>query len=234
MPPRNLLCAPDRALGSAGVRHRGLSRGFGETGPWDLFYASPDEVYVWRAPIEGAVIETPDDAQLVLRAIAKAQINKLDAKAIAFVLRGQADQQAIDVLFTADSTIPYTIPQSAKRLAEAAEADPALRQRFPGIAFPDAQWLELTGPPDAIDFWRAHEIVWDDSVGPTDAFAKLKGIYKGQADDGPRVTAWTKKPPDLNGGKNGGHPGTSSALTYVGLALGTAAIVWLGAHWLVD
>lgn len=199
----------------------------GDTADWDLFYASPSEVYVWRAPIEGAGVSGPEDAQLVLRAIARAQINKLDVRGVVFGYY-EDGSQGLDVVFTADTILPYAIPQSAARLAEAALSDPALRARFPSLSFPGPRWLELTGPPDAIDFWRAHAIVWDDQVGPTDAFAQLEGIYRGEADDGPRLAPWKKEPPVLNGKPIPGEKSAWPTLALVGL--GMAALVWIGAQ----
>lgn len=215
------------------------SQAVGDTTGWDQFYASPDEVYVWRAPIGGARIDNVDDAQLLVRAIGRASTLKLDIRGVVF--GDYADgEPGVDVVMTADTTIPYAVPQSASLLGERAMADPSLRQRFPHLSFGTAQhgrprFLELTGPPDAVDFWLQHPIVWDDQVGPVEAFVKQRGIYGGEADDGPRLREWTKPGSGLEPGNgNGGEPSSNgavgSAIKWGVVALVGAAIVWAGAR----
>jgi hypothetical protein len=182
--------------------------------------------------MRGAAITTIADAQTVLRAVAKAQSLSLDARAIVI---GQADPAGatLDVVFTADSVIPYAVPDTATVVANRAASDSALSQRFPGVAFVDPQFLQLTAPPDAIDFWKAHDIVYDDKVGPTSSFANQEGVYLGKADDGPRAAAWTPDPtPPLNDKKNGksGPLLSDSTINFLAWALAGSALAWLGGH----
>ena len=177
-----------------------MSYSLGDTRGWDRWYAQPTEVYVWRADVGNANIQTPEDARLFLRAVAKAQKLSLDARAIT-VLQAADDptRSRIDVVLTADSFIPYAVPSTAKVVAERARVDGPLTARFPNVQFLGQSFLQLVAPPDAIDFWKAHPVIWDDQTGPLQAFAELKGIYKGRIDDGPNrigslteVKYWSK------------------------------------------
>lgn len=216
-----------------------MRRALGDTTSWDQWYAKPGEVYVWRTPYTGADFETPEDGMALLRALARASTLKLDVRGIVFGTYRSDGQKGVDLVMTADSTIPYAVPQSARRLAEVAIADPALRRRFPQLAFGSAshggpKFVALTGPPDAIDFWVQHPIVWDDRAGPMEAFAKLRGVYGGEADDGPRLNEWRHEEPDLGpNGKNGtDKPPTKTAAALkwgMWIAAGAAA-AWIGAR----
>jgi len=200
---------------------------FGDTGGWARWYADPSEIYLWRAKVRGAALDDPRDAQLLLRAVARGQQLRLDVRGLV-VGWGKDNVANVDVVMSADTLIPYVVPTTAEVVAERAAADEALRQRFPGLAFSEPQFLELTGPADAVDFWRSHQIIWDDKTGPLDAFARLEGIYRGAADDGPRASRWTLPEPELDG--KPATPGLGTATTFVGWAAVGAAVVWLGAH----
>lgn len=168
---------------------------FGDTAPWSRWLASPEEVYVWRAQIAGAKLTQPADALMMLRAVAAAQDLSLDAKAVAVgpgssfdIVTGPGGR--IDIIMAADSTIPYVSTTDAEELAAALLADPTVRTRYPQLSVSAPAWLQLTGPPAAVDFWRSRPTLWDDKVGPLDAFAKQQGVYRGTADDGPAAAQW--------------------------------------------
>lgn len=205
VPSTNVTARPGRY--AAGVSDLRGAAALGDTVDWGQWYAEPREVYVWRSPVAGARIESPGDARAILRAVARASDLKLDVRGIVWgkYRASGHEEEGVDVVMTADTTIPYAVPQTAGELGRAAAADPALRRRFPELVFHSARFggprlLQLTAPADAVDFWLAHPIVYDDKIGPMDAFAKMAGIYKGEADDGPRLSPWKSERPDLGGG----------------------------------
>lgn len=210
-------------------------RALGEVADWPRLYASASEVYLWRAVMSGAKLGSAADALSVLRAAAKAQDYDLDVKALV-VSDPAAPEPSIDLVMTSDSSRPYVIKQKPDDLAAKVALDPELRQRFPAVAFRDSQLLILSGPPDAVDFWRQHETIWDDQVGPMQPWAEQRGAYLGVADDGPRVAPWPMAtPPNLNGGKqNGKEPakGAGSALQFVLLLAAGIGAAWVAADML--
>ncbi len=210
-----------------------MNYALGDTAVWQRWYASPAEVYLWRADVQGAQIRNPEDARLILRAVAKSHGLGMDVRGIAVGWRQDGKPQ-VDVVLTADSLIssPHMLGMAPQDVARAAEADATLRQRYPGLQFSSPHLLQLTGPADAVDFWRQHDIVWDDKGGPMSPFAKLEGIYRGSADDGARAEPWTTQPPKLNG-DNGPRP-PSKTLHFLAWAVAGAAIAWLGAHLIME
>lgn len=231
VPSTNVMARPGRyAAGVSDLRGGAVRKALGDTVDWGQWYAEPREVYVWRAPISGARIESPEDAQAVLRAVARASELKLDVRGIVwgtYRASGHAEE-GVDVVMTADTTIPYAVPQTASELGRAALADAGLRRRFPELQFYSPRFggprlLQLTAPADAVDFWLAHPIVYDDKIGPMDAFAKLEGIYKGEADDGPRLSPWKRERPDLGGGSGGKLAQAAKDHWLLLLGLGAAA-----------
>lgn len=186
------------------VPRPGRRRAFGDTTDWGQWYASPGEVYLWRAMATGADFQEPADANRLLRSVALAAADlSLDVRGIVVSPTG-----AVTVVFTADTTTPYVDPTTAVEVANHVLADSAVRDRFPELSLQSARWMQLTGPPASVDFWKAHAIVWDDDVGPLDAFAKQQGIYRGpNADAGPQLAPWATEPPDLGNGKDGKDQG---------------------------
>lgn len=177
----------------------------GDTGDWYRLYASADEVYLWRARLERAPMSDPSDALAVLAAFGKASDLDLSVQAICVVRDG--DGAMVDVVLTSPVRQIYTaLNDGATSLAQKLVASSALRERFPGLVITDPKLLQLTGPPDAVDFWRSHPTVWDPTLGqtgqggPTSAFAKLEGVYEGVADEGPRARPWITPQPDLGPG----------------------------------
>lgn len=200
-----------------------MSYSIGDTKEWKQWAVDPSDVYVWRSAITGATISSPDDASRMLRAVAKSAIDlELDVRAILMSTVGA--ESFVDVVFTADSFSPLVLADSASDVAEGAMKDSDLRSRFPSISLAPSQFLQLTGPPDALDFWKSHAIVWDDKVGPLQAFAKGDGVYIGTSDDGPRAIPWKDDPPPLN------PPEVSSGMTgLLGLlAIAGIIVVWSG------
>jgi hypothetical protein len=197
--------------------------GFGDAIDWHQWWAAPTEVYVWRAYLQNAVVEEPADAQLLLRAVARAAADlSMDVRGIVINDKGGAD-----VVMTSDTHIPYILPPTATDVKIGALADSQLRARYPQVDLVGERFLQLTGPPASVDFWRAHATVWDDKVGPLDAFAKLEGIYRGHvADEGPALQAWTVSSPPLEPPPP--HPSTAGISPAV---LFAGAVVLAGAAW---
>jgi hypothetical protein len=200
---------------------------FGATTAWARWFASPKKVYVWRTGIRGAKIETPTDAHWLLRAVAKGQILRLDTRGIVLG-RAPDGTQTVDVVMTADTTIPYFVPQSAVRVAEAAAGDGPLRQRFPALVFESPQFLTLTGPAPAVDFWRQLSIAWDDTVGPTEVFADEAAAYRGAgADAGAQLEQWLRAKDPL---EPADKPAKPAATNFLAWAAAGAVVIWAGAH----
>jgi hypothetical protein len=168
--------------------------GLGDTTDWKQVWSDPAEVYLWRAFVHGAELADPSDAQLLLRAVAKSATELgMDVRGIVVGPTGM-----VDVVLTTDVLQPYVLPPDAADVRIGALADPQLRARYPQIDLQAERFLQLTGPPASVDFWRAHATVWDDKVGPLDAFAKMQGIYRGpNADAGPGLAPWTVSQPPL-------------------------------------
>lgn len=202
-------------------------QGFGDTEPWSRWWASPAEVYVWRARLKNAEIGSPADALRILRSVAEAQTDslELDARAIALGADGR-----VDVIFTADSTRPYGAAVDALDIAQTVRQDPSLRTLWPQLDVTSPVWLELTGPPQATDFWRSRPILIDDTVGVQDAFAKQQGVFQGAADDGDSAQAWTGSEPPLEPPEPSPPSEPSSKLPQILLAATvTAAVVYAAA-----
>lgn len=203
-----------------------------DTTDWARVYASAQEVYVWRAEMSGCQLGRADDALLLLRAVAKAQKLDLDAKAV-LIASPEAASSMVDVVLTADSTRPIVIRDSPTAIADAAAADPSLRARCPGLKLTRAQLLQLTAPPSAVDFWRQHDIVYDDTVGPTGAWVAQRGAYKGTADQGSTAVPLPfQAPPPLDEKKKGSSADASAddVIHFLAWTAVGAAASWLTAH----
>lgn len=202
----------------------------GDTADWYRVYASPQEAYVWRARLGGAEMRDPSDALAVLAAFGKAQDLDLNVQGICVVK--QPGGARVDVVITTKTTQPaliYTplVNDDAESLALKLLSDGQLRQRFPQLSISEPELLQITGPPDAVDFWRSHETLWDPSLGqtghggPTQAFARLSGAYLGAADEGPALKAWKVDKPGL--GPDQGKDGDATVFWVIG----GVALVWL-------
>jgi hypothetical protein len=212
------------------VRYGGASvarRPLGDTGDWYRVYARPDEAYLWRARLVMAELRDPSDALAVLAAFGRAQNLDLNVQGIC-VKQMDAGTQ-VDVVLTTPTTQIYTplVDDDAESLAIGVMSDASLRQRFPSLAVRSPELLQITGPPDAIDFWRSHATVWDPSLGqtghggPTQAFANLSGAYLGAADEGPRLKPWKVDRPGLEPDQDNK---TDATVFWV---IGGIALAWL-------
>ena len=127
----------------------------------------------------------------------------LDVRGIA--VQAEDDTATVDVVLSTNRARVYPpgFYDDAADIALKVAAEPALRERFPSLAVQGAELLQLTGPPDAVDFWRAHSVLWSTVLGqtgaggPTTDFAEGRGIFLGVADDGPRLTPWSTASPGL-------------------------------------
>jgi hypothetical protein len=149
----------------------------------------------------------------------------------------QADDWLVDVVLTSDTSKPFLAPTFASTILDGIRNDRALRQRFPDAILSDGEWRHITGPPASLDFWRGHETIWDDVVGPLDAFASGRGMYRGVSDQGPMLKAWSlpgespappsevlpETPPSVSG--NVGWWTTPVGLAAVGVLAG-ATVLW--------
>lgn len=212
---------------------------FGDTTAWHGAVANTDEVYVWRAGLSGADITSADDLAAIVRAagLAKGSLETLGVSPnFGLDLRGAvvADGSGhIDIVGTSPSWKLFVGSPNASRLGDAILADPSVRQRYPSLAFSDPQWLQLTGPPGAVDFWRSRSVLWDHNLsGPTAAFTARQNLFVGTADDGTGLHL-------LGGGAPGPGPGplpdpgvlpaaAGGAMPALWI-IGTVAVVWLAA-----
>ena len=208
----------------------------GETSSWWQLTAGSSEVFVWRCQFTGANIATVDDALAIVHGAAQAPTNPLDVRGIA--VKPSGGGFSVDIVWTIrmwmtnpDRTgLLYHWP-TAKDVATAIAADPGVRGRFPQLAMSGYEWLELEGPADALDFWRAHSILWDRALGdgkigaPTQAFADRDGAYVGAADEGQQL----RRLPG-SGKKDIGPPGTdqpaSKTALWVALGAGVILAAW--------
>jgi hypothetical protein len=210
-------------------------RALGDTSAWWRSYASLSGVYLWRAQVEGMVLVSPDDALAVVAAVGRAPNNPLDVRGIALRV-SEAGTGQVDVVqtareFSANTNLLMLWPD-ADEVAAAVSSDPAVKGRFPSLVLRQPEWLELTGPADAVDFWRSSPVLWDRLLGsgklggPTQAFSNRDGIYIGQADDGTNLRTWTggKPPTPPNGG---GHGSLGTTLLWVGGAALAAGAIYL-------
>ena len=207
----------------------------GDTSAWWRSYASPSGVYLWRAQVEGMVLVSPDDALAVVAAVGRVQNSLLDVRGIALRVSesgvGQVDVVQTSRDFATNTNLLMLWPD-ADEVAQAVVADPSVKGRFPSLVLRQPEWLELTGPADAVDFWRSSPILWDRLLGsgklggPTQAFSNRDGIYIGQADDGTGLRSWSggKPGPAPNGG---GGKSTTTILLWVGGAAIVAGALYL-------
>lgn len=208
-------------------------RSFGETIPWgedtwDLrTYVTPKEVYVWRAFFQNTEFEDPAHIVPLVRAIGS-QIADFDVRGVTI------DNSKVDVVMTVRDYLPFPVLKwppgwdTASDLEGFVLSDSEFRSIFPFSSIKKSNLLQLTGPPQAMDFWLAHEILWDNNIGPKDGLARLRGIYRGNADDGNNLIAWTKGEPSLiSNGKSQSDvlSASSSAVFWTIAAVGVA---WLG------
>lgn len=237
VPSNNVTCTSGRF--AAGILELRGAVGDAETwggGLWGQWYAQPGKIYVWRAPYSGAEFDGPEDGMLLARAVARASKLKLDIRGVVLGTYTSDGQPGVDVVMTADSVIPYAVQQSAGSLGRAALADPSLYRRFPDLAFGSAahgapKFVQLTGPPDAIDFWLQHPVIWDDTSGPMEAFVKLRGVYRGEADDGPRLNEWRRDAPPLGPGDKPSSQLVDPKMLRAGMWIAAgAAVAWIGAR----
>lgn len=196
--------------------------GFGETKTWLGAWRSKDEVYLWRARLRGMPMKHPDQALTIVRAVGRAVAKwdpvqgaaELDVRGVALSKIADTDW-SVDVVMTAVSSGPDLLVKNAQGIANDAMAEPELRQLFPQLSIEEPQLLQLTGPPGAVDHWRAQPLLWDHNLGPeggpTDTFAKPAeySIVLGTADEGKLAKPWTSSkpgltpPPPKGGGTNG-------------------------------
>lgn len=209
-------------------------RSLGDTTSWSTPWANTGDVYVWRAGVAGASIATPDDLAAVVRAagmakggaVTPAPNHGLDIRGAA-VTPGGKD---VDVVMTAASWTPYVVDLTAQKLADAILADPSLRQRFPSLAFNDPKWLQLVGPPGAVDFWRSRSVLWDHNAGPTQAFTALQNLFTGTADDGTSLHNLAPTPVPEPTPVPGAEPSGAGGASPVLWIFGTIAVTWLAAR----
>lgn len=167
------------------------------------YLLTTDKVYVLRFSLDGVPIVRREQALNVIRAAGQALNSGADIRAydVRAVVIGPCDQgdpcvQKIDAIVTVPIPVP-TLPLVGKTPADIAKA---LEQRlgavWPRASVPAAQFGELSGPAQAVGFWRAQPVLWDHNLtspggtgGPTGAFDHIAdrldaGISVGTADDG--------------------------------------------------
>ncbi len=214
--------------------------------PWDYVSAHvymPKDVFVLRLRVRGALLTSPRQAVLFVRAAGRGQNLGLDVRGVCFWKAqgvAAADDTMVDVVMTTKILrSPSMLSASdAKTMAKNMGADAELRAAFPAVSIQDPVFGQLTGPADAIDHWLSQPLLWDQNLGthdvlgygggPTDTFAAPAeySVVRGKADDGKRVVPWTEGAlPDL-GSKKPGETGGTAVLWVLGLAA-AAGVGWL-------
>jgi len=215
----------------------GCMCGLGDTSDWWRLIAKTSEVYLWRAKLTGDAPREPQDALAILAAVMRAADAGLDARGVC-VYATEGGGYTIDVVMTIRSfNIRSTITGwSAEDIAQAVVSDGGVRAAMPGIKVEEPEWLELTGPPQSLDFWLAHAIVWDYALGPsgggpTQAFADVHGVYTSPSDEGPNAKPWKPTPSPLGPNGSGGKNAKSNEAVVWAAGIGLAV---LGVYLLVS
>jgi hypothetical protein len=203
--------------------------GLGDTSDWWRLYASASEVYLWRAKLLGDAPREPTDALAMLAAVMRGAEAGLDARGVC-VYATEGGGYTVDVVMTIRTFAVRTdiTGWDAADVAAAVAADGGVRAAMPNLKLESPEWLQLTGPPQSTDFWRAHEIVWDYALapnggGPTQAFADIRGVYKSPADEGPNAQPWKPKVSPL-GPPGGGETGKGNMAVVWAAGIGLAVL----------
>jgi hypothetical protein len=204
--------------------------GLGDTSAWWRLYALDSDVYLWRAKIKSDPPKAPEDALVILAAAMRGANAGLDARGVC-VYATEGGNYAVDVVMTVRSFAVRTeiTGWSAESIAAAVVADGGVRAAMPNLKVDSAEWLQLTGPPQAIDFWRAHEVLWDYALGPsggapTQAFADVRGVYKSPADEGPNAQPWKPSDSPLGPPDGGQTDGKGNMMVVWAAGIGLAVL----------
>ena len=224
---------------------------FGDVSAWNYptFHTlDANEIYVVRLKCTGLPLADGGALLLFVRALGVNQT-------LGFDIRGAAAWQDpgapstswwIDIVCTVSGWEGNPIPflgNDAASIAAKIQNDPTLRQSFPSLQIDQSAslWGELTGPAQAIDFWKSQPLLWDHNLpgpkcvavvggcgGPTNTFANppASSIVKGKADDGALAIpfAVTTVPPIVTPGANNNYALGTTRLVEVLAAIGVVAI----------
>jgi hypothetical protein len=173
-------------------------------------------------------LQSPDDALAIVAAVGRTPGSILDVRGIALRV-SDAGVGQVDVVQTSRETATNTnlllLWPDETDVAESIVGDASVKGRFPGLVIRQPEWLELTGPADAVDFWRSAPIIWDRLLGsgklggPTQSFSDRDGVYIGQSDDGTALRSWA------GGSRPGLGPSGGSQSSMTLLWVGAAALV---------
>lgn len=202
--------------------------GFGEAVSWKRLYGSPGEVYLWRAVVSPAPV-TPEQLGAIAEAVGEAQGNA-DIRGAVAALGGKNPigqpwpTTTVDVVLTfpsykADVVGPGS-PLSTVGLPSwpfadqvAALAKKKLAGQGLSATVAAAQWLQLTEPEYAVDFWKDHAVYWSQSTKKRTAAGQgAQGLYLGGVADKagglPGLKPWSLDVGALGpaGGAGGGGP----------------------------
>jgi hypothetical protein len=211
---------------------------FGTTDTWKRCTAGPSEVFLFRTVAKGITLKSPRDALLFARAVGIYNDFLMNVRAIVVNPIGP-DEYGIEVVMMALNV--YIAPnfcvivQSASDLAKKIVTDPAILARFPGVRLDNNHLVQITGPGPALDFWRAHWVLWDKALGDkpvfgtptgagTKAYEDANGVYLGMAELAPNLRKWTAGEVPIDDRAGGGA--TTTNLLWIG---GAVLVVWLGA-----
>lgn len=207
--------------------------GFGDTTSWKRVFGSPGEVYLWRAVVSPAPV-TPEQLGAIAEAVGEAQGNA-DVRGATAALGGKNPigqpwpTSLVDVVLTfpsykadpaqaavvAVTGTPLLLPPGtgligwprADQVATAAQKKLAA-QGMRDATVAAAQWLQLTAPEYAVDFWKDHTVYWSQSTKKRTAAGQgAQGLYLGGfADKGgalPGLKPWTLDSGSLGPGGGG-------------------------------
>jgi hypothetical protein len=186
--------------------------GLGEVKDWWQLWQGTDEVYIWRARLRGVQLKHPDQALAFVRAVGKANNTGLDVRGVALSKITDTEFD-VDIVLTTAASGPNVVVTNAQGVANKLMADSELRQQFPQLTIDGPKYLQLVGPPQAVDHWRSQPLLWDHNLGPqggpTDTFAQPVeySVVMGTAEDGKLAQPWVQPKPGLQPPPKGGGTG---------------------------
>lgn len=190
------------------MSYASVAPSFAGYGPWRAIQVETDEAYVWRGMVSGIEILSISDVQAIALAAGKSSrsLGLALGKGL-FAIRGVAieplgGRYRVEVVLTAWR--PEIIPpfwETAEEYGQILAKE--LRVRWPNIQISDTEYLVIDDDKPkhpALDFWLAHPVLWDPKLasgegGPTTAWARFEGLYKGSADQGVQLrrSPWPRK-----------------------------------------
>lgn len=212
-------------------------RALGTTADWYGLTATGSEVFLYRFVAKGISLESSRDALVFARAVGQHNVYNLNVRGVTVTSLGDGTYTIEIVLMTEGPgtyvTYPQNVFKNSEDLAKAIANDRDVSAKFPNGSLHQYQFLQITNPPPALDFWRSHYLLWDRSLGSGGAgtvkFGEGAGVYLGSADSAPNIKPWLASDLPLDTTKPK-EPGLlakvrTEDVIWIG---GAALAVWLG------